>query len=161
MLLFYILPPDPTTPWPARPHQLTAYQKESSIAWERITPAEELATLFNLPAMVLGLLIAHALFPENHYMNSLYAAAPFVPLVWYCVGRWLDGLLRHIEYSRVASRRRSLAFAVLSAVLLIESIIVATSWGGGALLGAGFVAWSGLFLAICVSSVYRSPSKLT
>ncbi len=93
-------------------------------------------------------------------MGLLFAALPFVPLVWYGVGRWLDGLLGYVRHSRVVPKVWGGLFAVLSTGLLTQSVLTVTPanhhrtsdtyWVGTAL-----VVWSGLFLAICLSSYYR------
>jgi hypothetical protein len=147
-------------------YHAAAYQGESSVAWEPRepkppTPAQKLATLINLPALILGIPIALALFHGND-MASLYAALPFVPLVWYCVGRWLDGLLGYIGHSHVLRRWRG-PLATLLVVILSISICAVTPvnhhrtadtyWVGTAL-----VVWSGLFLAMCLSGFVVAPS---
>jgi len=149
-------------------HHAAANQEGASVSWGPIepnplTPAQKLATLLNLPALVLAIPIALALF-QGSDMAELYAAVPFVPLVWYCVGRWLDGLLGYVGRSHAVPRVWSGLFAILSTGVLTISVLTVTSanhhrttdtyWVGTAL-----VAWSGLFLTICLSSFYRRRSN--
>ena len=144
-------------------YHLAAYQ-ESAVAWDPIeprplTPAQKLAILLNLPALVLAIPITLMLF-QGSETGSLYAAVPFVPLIWYCVGRWLDGLLGYIGHSNFVRRRRR-PLVALSTILLTLSVLTVTPanhhrtpdtyWVGTAL-----ILWSGLFLAMCLSSFYRS-----
>jgi hypothetical protein len=144
-------------------YHVAAYQ-EGEVAWESIepkplTPTQKLATLLNLPALVLAIPITLMLFHGSE-MGSLYAAVPFVPLVWYCVGRWLDGLLGYIKHSHVVPRCWGRPLVALSTILLTLSVLAVTPanhhrtcdeyWVGTAL-----IVWSGLFLAMCHSIFYR------
>jgi len=102
---------------------LAAYQEQQiTIQWEPmepkpLTPPQKVGILLNLPALVLGMPIALAFFGGND-IGSPYAAVPFVPFVWYGVGRWLDRLVGNIP--ALAHRRRTwrAVFAVVSTILL-------------------------------------------
>jgi len=147
-----------------------AYQEGSSVRWEPmepkpLLPAQKIAILLNLPALLLAIPVA-LMFFHGDDMASLYAAVPFVPLVWYGVGRWLDGLFGYVSRSHAVHRVWSGLFAVLSTGLLILSVLMVTPanhhrrpdtyWVGTAL-----VVWSALFVAISLSCFYRRPSQLT
>jgi hypothetical protein len=149
-------------------YRVVEYQEDPGVPWHPIpeprplTAVEKVAILLNLPAVLAAIPIA-AVFFRGSDLGSLYASVPFVPLVWYCIGRWLDGLLGYVARSHVVPRVWSGLFAVLSTGLLTISVLTVTPpnhhrtndyWVGTAL-----VAWSGLFLAICLSSFYRRPSN--
>ena len=146
-----------------------AYQEDSSVRWEPmepkpLLPAQKIAILLNLPALFLAIPVA-LMFFHGDDMASLYAAVPFVPLVWYGVGRWLDGLFGYVSRPHAVPRWSGL-FAVLSTGLLILSVLMVTPanhhrrpdtyWVGTAL-----VVWSALFVTISLSCFYRRPSQLT
>lgn len=148
-------------------YHLAAYQ-EGSIAWEPMEPkpltsAQKLAILLNLPAMVLGIPIALVFFHGNN-IGSLYGAVPFVPLVWYGIGRWLDKVLGHIPPLQRERRAWREVFAVFSTILLCLGIVGITPanhhrthdafWTESAI-----ILWSALFLVISVSRPNeRAPS---
>jgi hypothetical protein len=147
-----------------------AYQEDSSVRWEPmepkpLLPAQKIAILLNLPALFLAIPVALMLFHGDD-LASLYAAVPFVPLVWYGVGRWLDGLFGYVSRSHAVPRVWSGLFAVLSTGLLILSVLMVTPanhhrrpdtyWVGTAL-----VVWSAFFVATSLSCFYRRPSQLT
>jgi hypothetical protein len=144
-------------------YHLAAYQ-EGEVAWEPIEPkpltaAQKLAILLNFPALFLSIPITLVLF-QGSEMGSLCAALPFVPLVWYCVGRWLDGLLGYRGHSHVLSRRWSGRFTTVSIVLLTLSVLTVTPanhhrTADSYWIGTALVLWSGLFLAMSLSSFYR------
>jgi len=145
---------------------LAAHQ-EQPIQWEPrepkpLRPAQKLGIVLNLPALILGIPIALAFFQGND-IGSLYAAAPFVPFVWYGVGSWLDRLVGNIP--PLAPQRRTWRglFAVVSTILLCVGIASITPvnhhrtrdsyW-----VGSAIILWSGLFLAISVSRP-RVPTR--
>jgi hypothetical protein len=90
------LPVDPLGPPPLRPIQKAGFVLE-------------------LPAMFMATLICAVLFPSND-SAWMYMSIPFVPLVWYVIGRWLDGLL---EYGP----RLSLP-GILRRILSVPAVIV-------------------------------------
>jgi hypothetical protein len=143
--------------------------QENSVQWEPIRPkrlptAEKLSIVLNLPAILLAIPIAVRFFPEND-IGSLYAALPFVPLVWYCIGRWLDGVLGYIVRRHAVPRAVSGLSAVISTCLVVFGVLMLTplnhhrtadtNW-----VGTAGVVWSGLFLAMSLSSFYRHASHL-
>jgi len=150
-------------------YQLVALQ-EGSVTWDPIEPkpltaAYKVAILLNLPALLLAVPFTVWFFRESD-IGSLYAALPFVPLVWYCIGRWFDGVLGYIVRSHAVPRAWSGLFAVVSTGLLVMGVLTVTPlnhhrttdtyW-----VGTAWVVWSGLFLAMSVLSHYRHPSQLT
>ena len=60
-----------------------------------LKPVQKVALILELPAMFVAMLIGAALFPRND-AAWLYTSVPLVPLVWYAIGRWLDGLLGYV-----------------------------------------------------------------
>lgn len=65
---------------------------EAVLGGETGFPAQKLAIVLNLPALVLAIPITLVLFRGSD-MGLLDASVPFAPLVWYGIGRWLDRLL--------------------------------------------------------------------
>lgn len=57
-----------------------------------LSAVQKIALILELPAMYLAMLIGTLFFPQSD-AAWLYASIPFVPLLWYAVGRWLDGLV--------------------------------------------------------------------
>jgi hypothetical protein len=164
---------------PHRPHRLSGAESDSAfraaeyqeggamptepIEPEPLTPMLKLAVVLNLPAFIAAAPLAVFLFHESE-LSLLYASAAFVPPLWYGIGRWLDGLLGYVGRSHFVPRVWSGLFSVVSASLLTVSVLTVTPlnhhrsidtyWVGTAL-----IVWSGLFLAICLSSFYRRPSN--
>ncbi len=143
----------------------TVYQNDSAFRWEPrlepkpLNPAQKLAILLNLPALIAAVPIVMVFFPGRD-IATLYASLPFVPLVWYGIGRWVDGLLGYISASSPRRGNWRRLFAVLSLSLLCLGIIMLTPashhrtentyW-----VGFATTLWSGLFLAISVSGCRR------
>jgi hypothetical protein len=57
-----------------------------------LKPVQKIAFVLELPAVLFAVLIGAVLFPRNE-TAWLYTSIPLVPLLWYVIGRWLDGLL--------------------------------------------------------------------
>jgi hypothetical protein len=142
-------------------YRSVAYQEET-IQWEPaepkpLTQPQKLAIVFNLPALLIAIPIAATLF-QGSDMGLLYGSLPFVPIVWYGVGRWLDGLAGYIPRSRVLHSAVRRCFAVVSLFFLIIGIVSITPldhhrtndtlWPMSAL-----ILWSALFLAISLSGL--------
>src|SRR5882724_12972563 len=108
-------------------YRQASYQ-ENSVKFELepkpLTRAQKLATLLNLPALVLAIPIATAFHAND--VGLLGAAVPFVPILWYLIGRWLDGILGYVERSHVVPRVWSGLFAVVSTGLLTVSVLTVT-----------------------------------
>jgi hypothetical protein len=57
-----------------------------------LKPVQKIALIVELPAMFVAMLFGAVLFPRNE-TAWLYTSVPLVALVWYAIGRWLDGVL--------------------------------------------------------------------
>ena len=151
-------------------YHLVVYQEEPPIKWESIEPkpltaAQKVSLLLNLPSLFLAIPFA-AMLLHGTDMGMLYAAMPFVPITWYAIGRWIDGLLGYVKKRWWWPRSVSGFAAVLSTGLLVLSVCTVTPlnhhrrpdtyWAGAAL-----ILWSGLALAMSLSSFYRRPRQLT
>jgi len=143
-----------------------AYQEGDSIPMEAFEPpplklVQKIALILELPAMFAATLIGSVFFPRND-AAWLYTSVPLVPLVWYCIGRWLDGLLGYS--ARVCLPR------ILRKLLTVLAIGVLFLGGAGLTLlyhhrtpdtywiFGGFVLWSGLCLAVMASSARQDFS---
>ncbi len=151
-------------------YRLVVYQEEPPLKWESIEPkplttAQKFSLLLNLPSLFLAIPFA-AILLHGTDMGLLYAAMPFVPITWYGIGRWIDGLLGYVRKRWWLPRSLSGFTALLSAGLLVLSACTVTPlnhhrrsdtyWAGAAL-----ILWSGLSLAMSLSSFYRRPRQLT
>ncbi len=143
----------------------SAAQQEGRVVWGPMepkppVPAEKIAILLNLPALILGIPLVLVFF-QGCNIASLYAAMPFVPLVWYCIGWWLDRFLGRIPRTQEVSRTWREGFAVLFAVLLCLSIASITPMNQRRTLpdaywvGSVMILWSGLFLVIGIAGLRR------
>jgi hypothetical protein len=120
-----------------------------------LKPVQKIALILELPAMFVATLFAAVLFPLNE-TAWLYTSIPFVPIVWYAIGRWLDGLLGYRARFRVPKILRGL-LAVPAGVVLCLSLVgftplyhhrtVDTYWMFG-----GLVFWSGLCITMMTNS---------
>jgi hypothetical protein len=143
-----------------------AYQDGGSVPMEAfeppsLKPVQKIALILELPAMFAATLIGAVFFPRNE-AAWLYTSVPLVPLVWYCIGRWLDGLL---GYSARLCLPRILrkSFTVLAIGVLFLSAVGLTPlyhhrapdtyWIFG-----GFILWSGVCLAVVATSARRDFS---
>ena len=140
-----------------------AVYQENGVRWDVIEPkplttAQKLGLLLNLPSLLLAIPLAATLFHGSD-MGLLYAALPFVPLVWYAIGRWLDGLLGYS--ARLCLPRILRGFlAVPAGLVLCVSLACFTPlyhhrtadtyWMFSAL-----VLWSGLCLTMMTASARR------
>jgi len=143
-----------------------AYQEGNSVpmeAFERpsLKPVQKIALILELPAMVAASLIGSVLFPRND-AAWLYTSVPLVPLVWYCIGRWLDGLLGYSVRLCLPRILRKLFTVLAIGVLFLSAAGLNrlyhhrtpdTYWIFG-----GFVLWSGLCLAVMATSTRRDFS---
>lgn len=145
-------------------YRAVAYQESISVPVETLgqppplKAVHKIAVILELPAMFVATLIGAALFPRND-AAWLYTSLPLVPLVWYSIGRWLDGLLGYIArlcLPRILRRW----FTVLAIWVLFVSTAgltplyhhrtLDTYW-----IFSGVVLWSGLCLAVMASSGRR------
>jgi hypothetical protein len=151
-------------------YRLVVYQEEPPLKWESIEPkplttAQKVSLLLNLPSLFLAIPFAGILRHETD-MGMLYTALLFVPITWYGIGRWIDGVLGFVRKRWWLPRSLSGFIAFLATGLLVLSTYTVTPinhhrrpdtyWTGTAL-----ILWSGLFLAMSLSSFYRRPRQLT
>jgi hypothetical protein len=101
VLVWFSLPLQPRTTriiFHDSEQRAVAYQDGTGVPVETLgeppplKPVEKMALIVELPAMFVAMLIGAVLFPRND-AAWLYTSVPLVPLVWYAIGRWLDGLL--------------------------------------------------------------------
>lgn len=143
---------------------LVVYQEEPPVKWESIEPtplttAQKVSLLLNLPSLFLAIPFVAILHHETD-VGILYAALPFVPITWYGIGRWMDGMLGFVGKRWWLPRSLSGFMAVLATGLLVLSACTVTPlnhhrladtyWSGTAL-----ILWSGLLLTMSLSSFYR------
>jgi hypothetical protein len=123
-----------------------------------LKPVQKIALILELPAMFVAMMIGAVLFPRNE-TAWLYASVPLVPLVWYAIGRWLDGLLGYsTRLSLPAILRGLLAFPAVGVLFvnmagltpLYHHRTADTYW-----IFSGLVLWSGLCLTMMTSSARR------
>jgi hypothetical protein len=143
------------------------YQEGADIPWENkepmpLTSEQKIAILLNLPAMFAAIPIAVVFFRGSD-TGLLYAPLPFVPLLWYGIGRWLDRLLGHIPVSRRIHKTWRGLFAALSVGLLCLSIASITPLnhhrtGDTYWVGLALILWSALFLAMSMSGFVSKGS---
>jgi hypothetical protein len=142
-------------------YRLVAYQEET-IQWEPrepkpLTQPQKLAIVFNLPALLIAIPIAAVLFHGSD-TGMLYGSLPFVPIVWYGVGRWLDGLAGYIPRSPVLHSTVRRCFAGVSLFSLIMGIVCITPLyhhrtNDSRWLMSALILWSVLFLSISFSGL--------
>ena len=133
----------------------TDYPPISDMPPPPLTAAQKTALVLNLPALFLCI---PALLVFS--VGSLLTSLPFVPLVWYGVGRWLDKLMGYVPQPRQLRRKWRWLFAILSAILVCLGIATITPINHHPTLNAYWVAaalilWSGLFLVISTSGSIR------
>lgn len=144
-------------------YRSVAYQEGAGIPMEPLEapplkPVQKAALILNLPAMFLAVLIAAVFSPRNE-TAEMYLSIVFVPLVWYAVGRWIDGLLGYMDRLRLSGVLRGLFLPPAAGVLCISLAGLTplyhhrtadTYWGF-----TGLVIWSGMCVAIALSSSRR------
>jgi hypothetical protein len=150
-------------------YRLVVYQEEPPVKWEPIEPkplttAQKVSLLLNLPSLFFAIPLMAILHHETD-MGMFYVALPFVPITWYGIGRWIDGMLEFVRKRWWLPRSLSGLVAFLATVLLALSACTVTPinhhrrpdsyWTGTAL-----ILWSGFFLAMSLSSFYRHPRQL-
>jgi hypothetical protein len=123
-----------------------------------LKPVQKIALILELPAMFVAMLIGAVLFPRND-TAWLYTSILLVPLVWYGVGRWLDGLLGYGDRLRLPQILRGLlalpavgvlAVSVAGLTPLYHHRTPDTYW-----MFSGLVLWSGLCFTMITSSARR------
>lgn len=147
--------------------RLVVYQEDTP-TWEPIEPkplttAQKVSLLLNLPSLFFAIPFVAILHHETN-IGMLYAALPFVPITWYWIGRWIDGMLGFIRKRWWLPRSLSgfIAFSAAGALVLSACGVTPinhhrrpdTYWTGTAL-----ILWSGLFLAMSLSSFRHHPRQ--
>jgi hypothetical protein len=140
-----------------------AYQQSTGVPVEAfesspLKPLQKIALILELPAMFLATLIAAAMFPRDD-AAWMYMSIPLVPLVWYVIGKWLDGLFGYSDRLRLPGILRRLLTVFAVGVLFVSIVGLTplyhhrtadTYW-----VFTGLVLWSGLCLAMVSSSKRR------
>jgi hypothetical protein len=135
-----------------------SYPPISDMPPKPLTVAQRTFLVLNLPALLLSVPVV-MLISSNKEFPSLYASLPFVPLVWYFVGRWIDGLMGYLPQPRRIRKLRWL-LVLLFALLLCLGIASVTlvnhhRTGDEYWLLASLIGWSGLFFVISISGLVR------
>ena len=139
-----------------------AYQEGTGGVWierfgERppLKRVQKVALLVELPAMFVAMLIGAVLYPRSE-TAWLYTSFPLVPLVWYAIGGWLDGLLGYSARLRVPWILRRLLIVPAVGVLFVSVAGLTPLYHHGTAdtnwIFSGLVLWSGLFLTMITSS---------
>jgi len=124
-----------------------------------LNPVQKIALILELPTMFLAILIAAFLLPQNE-AAWMYLSIPLLPLVWYAIGRWLDGLLGYIARLRVPRILRGLLSVTAVGMLVVSMAGVTpmnhhrtpeTYW-----ILTSMALWSGL----CISMMLSSPDRV-
>lgn len=122
-----------------------------------------LESALNLPALSIALILRAILKLGTN--AGLWLALPFIPVLWYIVGLWLDrrlGWARRSAATPSRIRRVSLAISFCAAVLfgipLLQTIYEARRTGGtlgNAWLDLGVCTWYA-FLLVVLAEMIRS-----
>lgn len=146
--------------------RLVIYQEEPPLKWESMEPrslttTQRVSLLLNLPSLFLAIPFV-AILDQETDTGMLCAAVIFVPITWYGIGRWIDGMLGFVKKRWWLPRSLSgfIAFLATGAVVLGACMVTPidhhrtpdTYW-----IGTALILWSGLFLAMSLSSFYRRP----
>ena len=123
-----------------------------------------LAIAINVPATMLGALFAE-IFHIGSNLGGLLCSMPFVLLLWYAVGHWLDHQLNLLPRCPPGSGIRIACWIgiLLSAVLLAIGLLAFKSHrslnADVVALALGWLLWSVLLLVMCVLTLRRhSPA---
>ena len=105
-------------------YRLVVYQEDTP-KWEPIEPkplttAQKVSLLVNLPSLFFAIPFVAILHHETD-IGMLYAALPFVPITWYGIGRWIDGMLGFVRKGWWLPRSLSGSIAFLATGLLVLS----------------------------------------
>lgn len=123
-----------------------------------LSNTQRAAVILNLPALLVGIPIAATVFNGND-LALVYAATPFVPVLWFFVGYWLD-----VQLGFIAPRTRQFgvlrgvfrgAAALCCGVLLLLSIVAITPINhhrdiNSAWIGTGGILWFGLMFVMAI-----------
>lgn len=119
------------------------------------------AIFLDFPAVILAVPVA--LFFHGDDAAIFYSSIVFVPVLWFGIGRWLDGLVGYIPRLRLPRLLRRL-LAVAATALMLFGIDISTPlyhhrttdtyW-----FGAGVILWSGVCLGVVLSSPVRTTNR--
>jgi hypothetical protein len=120
--------------------------------------AQKIALILELPAMFVASLICAVLVPRSE-TAWMYTSVPFVPLLWYPIGRWLDGIFGYIPRLCLPRILRGL-LAVPAVGALLVSIGGLTPLyhhrtADSYWVFSGLVLWSGLCITMMNSTFPR------
>jgi len=144
----------------------TAYQEEGTLpeghpeATFVMPLAWTLAIAINVPATMLGALCAE-IFHVGSNLGALLCSMPFVLLLWYAVGHWLDHQLNILPCRAPGNPIRIACWSgiLLSAVLLSIGLMAFRSHASlnadVVALALGWLLWSVLLLVMCVLTLQR------
>jgi len=119
-----------------------------------------LAIAINVPATMLGALCAE-IFQIGSNLAGLLCSMPFVLLLWYAVGHWLDHQLDILPRGAPGNAIRIACWVgiLFSAVLLAVGFMAVRSHSSlnpeVLSLAAGWLMWSFLLLVMCVLTLRR------
>jgi len=134
-----------------------------SVTSRPLTLAFKLSIVLNLPAFFVGALLVAA-FSRGSELSALWASTLFVPVLWFGIGRWLDGILGY----RVRRLRAPVTWRAFWALLATISLLIGiasvtpldhhvtddTIWVSSAL-----ILWSMLLLVISASGYIRCSAN--
>jgi hypothetical protein len=118
------------------------------------------ATLFNLPAIACGALLATAVAGPTSEFNVMLFAIPFVPITWLLLGRSLDYQLRYLPrppraITRVIFSSLGIATAILLLLMLVVSLPKSSGTEGQSWGALYLVTWAAILLTTSITSVVR------
>lgn len=144
----------------------TAYQQDGELpeghpqATFTMPFAWTLAIAINVPATMLGALCAE-IFHLGSNLGALLCSMPFVLLLWYLVGHWLDHQLDVLPRRRPGNAIRIACWIgiILSAVLLAVGLMAFKSHASlnadVVALALGWLLWSLALLVMCLLTLQR------
>ncbi len=126
-----------------------------------IEPVEwRFATLLNMPGVTISTLLLALAKQHSSELYILLFSAPFVPLAWMLIGRWLDYQLRYLPRPprtlfRTVMCSLGIAVALLLLIMLTISIPKSTASEGQAWGTLYLITWSAILLTTSISSLAR------
>ena len=144
----------------------TAYQEGGNLpeghpqATFTMPIAWTVAIAINVPATMLGALCAE-IFHIGSNFGALLCSMPFVLLLWYAVGHWLDHQLNILPRCAPGNGIRIACWVgiLLSALLLAVGLMAFRSHAAlnadVVALALGWLLWSVLLLVMCVLTLQR------
>lgn len=155
-----------------RPHANKVARQENALPdWHpktqyKMPAAWLIAIALNVPATMIGALCAE-IFHVGSNLGGLLCSMPFVPLLWYFVGHWLDHQCNILPLCHPGRGIRIACWVgiALSAMLLAVGIMAIRSHNSltaeVASLATGWIAWSGLLLTMCILTLRRRNAQDT